>query len=287
MSTLLLVGFPGTGKSTFLAALWHVLESYEQSTPLRLHELGSERAYLEELRDSWLAFEEIGHTPAQTISNISLSLQHEPTGNVVKLKTPDLSGEIYKTQFCDRSWGKAFDQLACEASGILLFVHPARVSEPVLISDMAPFVAALDGDGGTMDETPTVESLPEWSIEKCCTQVKVVDVLQFLKQRCPAESLSRIAVIVSAWDIVQKVQPNATPEGYVGQRLPLLRQFLASNSDVLESRIYGVSAQGGDLNNDIDMIEHLTPSERILVVEGKQEAHHDLTAPVRWLQRLE
>ena len=55
----MMMGLPGSGKSTFLAALWHQLESTEIPTAFIAERLQPDREYLNKIREKWLEFEEI------------------------------------------------------------------------------------------------------------------------------------------------------------------------------------------------------------------------------------
>ena len=66
--------------------------------------------------------------------------------------------------------------------------------------------------------------------------------------------------------------------------MPLLDQFLWTNGDCFDSRVYGVSAQGINLNDQAatERASKGNPSERILIVDGSERGH-DITAPLVWL----
>ncbi len=55
----LLVGLPDTGKSTFLAALYHQVEGGDIKGSLVLERLGSDIEYLNRIREDWLKCEKI------------------------------------------------------------------------------------------------------------------------------------------------------------------------------------------------------------------------------------
>ena len=57
-----MLGLPGSGKTTFLAALWHQFESAEIETAFIAERLQPDREYLKSIREAWLACEEISHT---------------------------------------------------------------------------------------------------------------------------------------------------------------------------------------------------------------------------------
>jgi hypothetical protein len=112
----------------------------------------------------------------------------------------------------------------------------------------------------------------------------------------PRESPLKIAVIISAWDLVEKApslgkfmatEIPKDPQRFLSRHWPLLDQFLQSQSSIFHFRVFGVSARGG--GNAPDEIERMTnldrPRDRILVVDGMHRSN-DLTRPVRWLLGL-
>jgi hypothetical protein len=110
------------------------------------------------------------------------------------------------------------------------------------------------------------------------TQAKLVELLQFLLEL--VDQRLRVAVVVSAWDLVAEVgQP---PREYVSGRMPLLRQFLDANDDVVDHAVFGVSAQGGTIPDDKSKLLELDSLKRIGVFHGS-ESDHDITRPLAWL----
>ena len=59
---LLMIGLRGSGKTTYLAALWHYLEFAEVEDQLKLPQLQSDRDYLNSIRNNWLALKPVGRT---------------------------------------------------------------------------------------------------------------------------------------------------------------------------------------------------------------------------------
>jgi len=77
--------------------------------------------------------------------------------------------------------------------------------------------------------------------------------------------------------------PDVTPDYWLKTRRPMLAQFLETNDDIWELRVYGVSAQGGRLPQDKEALEKIRrPSERIRIA-GHDAGAHDISAPLRWL----
>ena len=61
---VLMLGLPESGKTTFLAAVWHVIMSGEVDEALQLSKVGPHTLYLNEIRKRWLAGEELDKTTA-------------------------------------------------------------------------------------------------------------------------------------------------------------------------------------------------------------------------------
>src|SRR5260370_390950 len=97
--------------------------------------------------------------------------------------------------------------------------------------------------------------------------------------------------LVSAWDLAPT---DADASVWLEDRYPLLSQYLRNSEGVLDVRIYGVSAQGGQLSKKSDgpgpdrerLLAIRPPSKRIRIA-GPDVAEHDLTRPLLWLAGLE
>jgi hypothetical protein len=117
------------------------------------------------------------------------------------------------------------------------------------------------------------------------TQVQLVELLQFVKWAKHRLNQFRLGVVISAWDVIMKGRPT-TPDQWLEDRLPMLHQFLAANHESFCSRVYGVSAQGGDIKQEADTLRaKLSPSERIIVVEGTTQSA-DITIPIRYVMGI-
>lgn len=110
-------------------------------------------------------------------------------------------------------------------------------------------------------------------------QAEVVDLLQcilFIKKE-----KARIKFIISAWDKVEKEfeQERLLPKDYLQIELPLLYQYLKSNTDKVEYQIWGVSAQGGDFSDKKEKIklQEGNPSRFIKVIDHEGNESQDLT----------
>jgi len=271
-----IIGLPETGKTTFLAALWHVVVSREIEGALHLKELHGDHGYLNDIRDHWVSCEPIGRTQ-QRAEQLQLSMRLADANDrfAAELIFPDLSGESFKALWKDRVWRERYDQLARKTSGALLFIHPDKVLEPTRINEIL-IPDELDDD----DDSPLSSWNRNWNADDAPTQVKLVEFLQFFTHDPAVYPLRRVAVMISAWDVVRE---NIKPSQWLERRLPLLYQYLEGNSHRLASRIYGLSAQAGDLERDaVKLQNYLHHSERIQIL-GEDCLEHDITAPIKWL----
>lgn len=275
----LLIGLPATGKTTFLAALWHVVDSEEIPGSLRLQMLDGDRTYLNKIRNDWLSCRPLDRTTITAEQLVSMQLTEPVTGRTAEVFFPDMSGESFRLQWTDRSWTQEYARLVSDAMGVLLFVHPKEVVEPMRIDLADSLVDELDADESP--NSTAQDAGVAWTATSTPTQVQLVELLQFLLTQLADRLPVRVAVIVSAWDLIS--QQGKSPEEWLAQRLPLLDQYLRGNPELFITRLYGVSAQGGNLQQGVDFLrEQHRHSERITIV-GTDCLQHDLTAPVRWL----
>ena len=196
-----------------------------------------------------------------------------------------MSGESFRRQWVERRWTKEYDDLAREASGVLLFVHSTKmIGADRIDSSVEEAVAALGDEEDMADEASAVDdeaNLPEWEPAKAPTHVQLVELLQFIQWQHHLENIKRVAVVVSAWDLVQARYKS--PKEWLSKRLPLLDQYLRANTERFPSRVYGLSAQGGALESDVTRLQQYErQSDRITIV-GDGCAPHDITAHVKWV----
>jgi Double-GTPase 1 len=72
-------------------------------------------------------------------------------------------------------------------------------------------------------------------------QVRIVQLLSDLLRPPFTQLRRRLAVIISAWDLVPE---GFTPDRWLSTQMPLVDQFLKANGDLFRTNLYGVSAQG-------------------------------------------
>jgi hypothetical protein len=294
-SSLLVVGLAGTGKTTFLAALWHVAESQEVDGALQLVKISDEAKHLNSVKNDWLLFRSVVRSILAPSAPVSLWLKEHNGNTQGEVVFPDPSGEMFGDQWKNRQWTSEYDRLVQTADSVLLFVNPCRVKEPYTIAEMQRLAeAAFPEEGELPAPEPETTLAPEqvntdlvgteqWTPELAPTQVQMVGLLQFLEPHFAVRQPVRLALIVSAWDqIAQAASAHLSPTTWVCERLPYLDQYLRSHHELFTVQVYGVSAQGGDLERDHERLKSIDPASHRIIIEGPDCAKHDITEPVRW-----
>ena len=294
-SSFVVCGLPSSGKTTFLAALWHLVQSGEIETCLRLKSLDyAEYEYVNAVRDRWLQ----GLRQPRTVGvagTVGIDLV-DGDGNEVQVLFPDHSGETYDSMWVTRTCSKAVADYLKNRHGVLLFLRPEGMKQPVplinIVVTAAEMQAALpESSTSNNDAAPMLDdqSGKAWAAEETPDQVKIVDILQLLSSRLSSPNEEKLAILVSAWDVVEE---NLSPAEFIEKELPLLHQYLTNADHGFDIKIYGLSAQGGkyveenykgDQPQELrELLDLKNASTRIKLVSDAEQTH-DLTKPIAWL----
>jgi hypothetical protein len=276
---ILLLGLPSSGKTTFLAALWFLVDGLH-NTRLCLKELDGESEYLNSIRDKWLSCDSIDRTRRSNEPIISMKLVDANNSHCMDLIIPDLSGETFIDQWITRRWTVDFQEKVSGANGAILFIHPGYIDEGIRIDQVNIISSEISSEVDNIPES-NVTTPVEWDPRKVPTQVQLVEILQFFEGFNEIHSPFKITIFISAWDLLRNIKK--TPDEWLKAQLPLLYQYLQSNEDIFPYQIFGVSAQGGNYPIEQERLLRITePIERIKVI-GHGINSHDLTIPIVWL----
>jgi hypothetical protein len=301
----LVFGLSEAGKSTFAAALWHLVDSREVPTVLTKGLHSGNFAYLEKIAKRWSDGWRLERTKSEEVEDVRINLRHEGSGSEFSLEFRDIAGESLQNAFATRYCDPDFVELVKQADGMLLFVSANYEVDGVTILHVMARLGETDTDLDDEDDDELKDEIsnddaiaalreedPAFEPAKAPLQVRLVDLLQSLRLEPFAKKPFRIAVIVSAWDLAK----FETADEWLAKSMPLLDQFLRGGEIAEQVRIYGVSAQGGTYpskkkaNKDDDGRKHIIsirPASKRIRVVGHGADEHDLTHPVRWLSGLE
>jgi|SRR6187551_362671 len=281
-ASILLTGLASAGKSTWLAALWQVFETDGFDSVLSQPSFLGDQRYIIELNRAWSECKNLERTPLSSPGSVAVELRSN-TDELVRLNVPDLSGELFRDHWANRHWEAEFDRQVQAADGLALMV--STLTKEGLMRREANEVEAIEindepneeVDGGSSEQ----EDPPEWDPKDSPSQIKLVEHLQFIALRRSQRPL-KVAVLLSAWDQIREAPFELESREWLSREQPLLDQYLKANNDLFPSAVYGVSAQGGDLEKDRERLLSMNPIDRLEVVDGTQSSR-DLTLPLAWL----
>lgn len=289
-----IIGLPESGKTTFLAALWELVNERRVEKALTFDSIGeNDHSYLRKIVKVWRKATEQARTRLTGLSAVRMNLK-DRDGNVVEVAMPDAPGEDFRAMWENRELGRVLgDSLL--GGNIMLLVNGNKVKAPAWVAERA---AQRKATGRQRAEALA----KEWHPSLAPTQVQLVDLLQLISHAPVGRPGRKIAVMISAWDKVEG--ERLMPDAFLTAKMPLLAQYIEAGRDGWTSRVYGVSAQGGEYDGnddnaepdeggapkkrtkkgrDADRLRDVDiPANRIRLVFGEQEST-DLTEPLQWL----
>lgn len=262
---IVLCGLPSSGKSTFVAALWHSIKNSTVDTSLRNRILPADADYLNSIESMWLSAKQIERTE-QRDRNCTLHLRG-PVDDF-DLLMPDLMGERFRDQWVHREVTNEYAGMVAETDGILFFLNPS-----VVLAYAPEDVPETVRDSGAEETDFQAAAAPD--------APKIVDILQIISKLRDEKPL-RVALIISKWD--QGRRYAASPIEFLQKKLPLLHQYLNGNPSIT-IKAYGISAQGGHYPNaKASILKEKNPINRICgSEEGGYTKKYDITRPLIWL----
>lgn len=144
--------------------------------------------------------------------------------------------------------------------------------------DVEPGAHGQRTEDAAMQNATAIASEPViWAPSRMPVDVRAVDLLQELLEE--RSTRLPVVVIISAWDRAD----DTTPANWLAEQLPLLEQFLASNSGQLPHAVFGVSAQGADFDAPTDAVRELDdPWDRSYLVRP-DGMRGTVAEPIEWL----
>lgn len=272
--SIVLVGCPDSGKSNYVGRLWASLKAGKGV--LKRAGMPQNIEYVESICEHLLQGEFAGRTDTSSErQDFCVPLKTDDT-EPTELVVPDFTGELWrdavKHSELPREW---LDALA-RADGALLFV---RVHSPLNIQPLdwvtARSALSLIDDGNEEVELPT--------------QVILCELLRLLQERLslsPGGRKPRVAVVVTAWDNLDAERRKAGPQAFLRREFPLFAGALEDAKRV-ETRIYGVTIVGGDLQRKEfqEKFQSMVMAESGSVThehDGTWHEDSDITTPVAW-----
>ncbi|MBG7622107.1 hypothetical protein I5R65_21760 [Herbaspirillum sp. AP02] len=283
--SVVVIGLPESGKTTYLAAFWHVLLEADINSKLKFSVLRSGNTeHLNQIADLWRQAHKQERTSVSGDRVVNVMVRDDD-GNIDSVSFPDVAGEAFRQMWEERECDQEISRMIL-SNGVMFFIHADTIKAPGWIVDDR----VQSENAGIAYETENNGIPLAWTPRMAPTQVQVIDLLQSLQNPPFDVGPRKLALVLSAWDTVEA--EKLSPKDYLAKRMPLLRQYLTNGlNDGWTFRIYGISAQGGDYDKKsqptvaADNLRELSsPTERIKV-EYDGNISHDLTEPLHWLLR--
>lgn len=277
-----IIGLPASGKTTFLAALWHLVTTRDVETAMRFGNLRvGDLSHLNAIAARWREAKVQDRTAVTGSRLVSMNLV-DPNGTAVRVTFPDLPGESYRRMWEDRDCEPDVAEVL-KAESVLLFVHADTIRAPSWVVDEVELSRLLGLE--VVGDSPV-----SWHPRLAPTQVQLVDLLQMMRVQPLDVGPRRLAILLSAWDKAEA--EGLSPAEYLEAKMPLLAQYLRQGADGWVCRVYGLSAQGGDydpVEEDAkkvaaaDALRNLDSASTRIKLNGPEGPTHDLTEPISWL----
>ena len=278
--SIVLIGGPDTGKTNYIGRLWLAVQDGESTLVTR--GLPNRIDYVEQL----VAHLHKGRFAPRTDKNLEavsgkvvLPLAADPRrgGLASELVIPDVSGEIWKNAVETRELAPEWMQQLEDAFGAMVFV---RVLSKLNV-DPLDWVAdaklmAHQGSAAQPSKMPT--------------QVMLCEFIRFVEEKLHRDLHTpkpRVAVVVTAWDLLDSERSSAGPAAYIEKEYPLFFGRI-EHLEGFDVMVFGMSILGGDLRDDDGFRAQLLASDfrsRGYVVycsDGQVKKDSDLTIPVAW-----
>lgn len=281
--SIVLLGGPSSGKTNYMCRLWLALKSRRAEltaprNPKDIKYVEDGAAHL--LTGAFAPRSNKNSLPRDLTLEIPVKATGAPEGTEILISVPDVSGELWKEAIERGDVSREWMETLQEASGALLFVR-ALSEENVVPLDWVNSFAMLSWRSGD----PPVSHFKEVP-----TQVALCEMLRFLDETLLRRNgeRPRVAVLVTAWDHVDKHRQSEGPGKYLKEEFPLFWGRL-NDCTGLEARPFGVSVVGGDfLDNDFLLAfrEGEFSKMGFVVVDDPASGSveiSDVTKPVAWV----
>ena len=273
--SIILLGGPDSGKTNYIGRLWRALDV--GGGALHAAEQPEDINFVLEVTEHLFAG---GFAPRSEHSDerrdftvVVAATKGGPRSRVV---VPDISGELWRNAVHDGEIDADWMSELQQADAAVLFVRVGS-DQDVRPLDWVTSRDLLQRHGGKEDQ-----GLP--------TQVMLCELIRFLEVSLSKRAdggLPRLAVVITAWDLVDREKFDQGPTAYLEREYPLAAGKLTDLMD-LDVRVFGLSIVGGDLKDDTEyrqaFLEAGLDDQGWVAVPdaGIWRKDSDVTLPIAW-----
>ncbi|WP_367569279.1 hypothetical protein [Lacrimispora sp.] len=264
-----IAGLPSAGKTTFLTALWNLINHYPD-VKLKLNKIENGQ-YLASLSNKWANIEPLERTvPSGEQADISIKLEL-PNKTTFDLHLPDFSGETFQSQYEMREISEEVMKYIEDADAVLFFINVNSIKLLGLISEQTFIHSSTPTTNNDIVNRNPKKDDP--------IQIQVIELLQFILF-IRKNKMLKIGFMFSAWDLIKSNLNDIKPEQFLEKQMNMLWQFCQSNDDIIKYQTWGISAQGGGFDEKELLLDKEYPYERIFVEGNDGYQGCDLTLPI-------
>ena len=141
-SSVVIIGLPSSGKTTFLAALWHLITERDIETRLQFGNLRvGDATHLNAIAARWRDAKVQDRTAVAGNRLVSMNLL-DGAEQAVRVTFPDLPGEVFRRMWEERECEQNVADVL-RTGDVLLFVHADAIRAPRWVVDEVALSKAL------------------------------------------------------------------------------------------------------------------------------------------------
>ena len=255
---ILIAGLPDTGKSTFIGALWALVNHYAEKVHLSM--VASDTNVpdlidkLDELSQAWMKVSYIPRSSKDIAENMQIELvASDDKSKMVTLDFPDFMGESFR-KVISQNHPKEIDSWCENADSLLFFI--GDFSCGAFYDDIKGFEEGKDEDKSKFNQKDLRPDLMTPAAQNML-------ILRYLKEH---SHFKHVTICITQWDKYVKVHAKSprfkSPEEFLGKNSPALYNFIKYHfSDV---RFYGLSSQGDEYQYEKQTDEQVKKDIRIV-----------------------
>lgn len=272
----MIAGLPGSGKSTYIGALWYCLMHPEKIEGIKMvadkMNLADDLTVLNRLSDAYKYVKLIDRNYSDQNETVQINLKVADSDTRLQVEIPDFLGENFR-DLVELKESELVSEWLKDTDTLVYFMN--EVTPPEFKDDHGP-----EDDDSPMP----AKEVPQFSIKTISAVAMNIMVLKCLLSK---KSFKKVVIVLSWWD--QKTNNGTTknnPQEYLKDNSPALFNFIQHHIPNFE--IIGLSAQGQEYpKEDQGNYEVAKKEIKAKMREGKRsfveiedEIIHDLSLPL-------
>lgn len=272
----MIAGLPGSGKSTYIGALWYCLMHPEKIEGIKMvadkMNLADDLTVLNRLSDAYKYVKLIDRNYSDQNETVQINLKVADSDTRLQVEIPDFLGENFRN-LVELKESELVSEWLKDTDTLVYFMN--EVTPPEFEDDHGP-----EDDDSPMP----AKEVPQFSIKTISAVAMNIMVLKCLLSK---KSFKKVVIVLSWWD--QKTNNGTTknnPQEYLKDNSPALFNFIQHHIPNFE--IIGLRAQGQEYpKEDQGNYEVAKKEIKAKMREGKRsfveiedEIIHDLSLPL-------